>query len=247
MKRLNINLLLRTVYLIALVLILITIIISPKLISGSIHFTEEIIVEEEFVEGFVIAILLGLSLLIQRYYKREVDLHKKQLEKINNDKKQTEEKLNDAFSYIGKVNVQIQEIKSIFNKDFKYPKTKTELKKTLHYFSERALGIVNVDWVLIRIIDSVNQKTISEHLKTRGDVTLQEYPHISNKTIIEGQSDSSSTVITSHPENMNIISCCIFPGNNISNEQRNLIEAIVSQIIMLFIIFESTFYKKSNT
>lgn len=244
MKKLNLHLLLRIIYITILLLIFITIIIVPKLIKGSTSFIEKIIIEEEFLEGFFIAILLGLSLLIQKYYRKEIGWYRAQANKIKNDKKLAEERLNDAFNYIGKVNVQIQEIESIFAKDLKYPETKKDFKKLLFYFSEYALGIVHADWVLIRIIDSVNQRTISEHLETRGKFTLQNYPHISNRAIIEDQSNLSLTVITSHPQNINIISCCIFPLNKISNEQRNLVKAIVSQIIMLFIIFESSYYKK---
>jgi len=40
--------------------------------------------------------------------------------------------------------------------------------------------------VLFRIIDSTTLKTINEHFKTRGDV-LYNYPHVSNKMIIENK------------------------------------------------------------
>jgi len=72
---------------------------------------------------------------------------------MNEEKKTAEEKMNDSFKYIGEINVQIQEIKSIFNKINKYPETKSDFKKTLRFFSERTLGMINVDWVLFRIID----------------------------------------------------------------------------------------------
>jgi len=52
------------------------------------------------------------------------------------------------------MNVQIQEIKSIFNTIDKYPETKEGLKKALTFFGSRVIGIVNSEWVMFRIIDT---------------------------------------------------------------------------------------------
>jgi hypothetical protein len=44
------------------------------------------------------------------------------------------------------MNVQIQEIKSIFNSINEYPETKDGLKKAFNFFGERVIGIVNSEY-----------------------------------------------------------------------------------------------------
>ena len=97
-------------------LILFSIIIStPILINGYVNFTENLIIEEEIAESVLLCVLLSLSLVLAYQYKREIYKQKGLIKKIENDKKTAKEKLIDSFKYIGKINVQIQEIKSIYN------------------------------------------------------------------------------------------------------------------------------------
>lgn len=244
MKKLNLHpLFLQRLYLVILSILLLIIIFTPMIIKESISFSENFIIDEEIIEGFLVTILLVLSFLILNFYKNEIIKRKEQIKKISNDKKLIEEKLNDAFIHIGKINVQIQEIKSIFNKTNKYPETKNDFKKILSFLGERILGIVNVDWVLFRIIDNDNQKTINEHLEIRTNCVIKDYPHVSNKTIIEKQPILPFFSAVSSPQNLKITVCCILSNNKISNEQEVLIQAIISQVTMLFIIFKSIFYK----
>ena len=93
-------------------------------------------------------ILFLLNILILNLYRKEAARQKAVIEKINNDKKSVEERLFDSFRYIGQVNVQIQQIKSIFNSSDKFPETRNDFKKTLYFFGDRVLGIVNASWVL---------------------------------------------------------------------------------------------------
>jgi len=88
-----------------------------------------------------------ISILILNLYKREVNRHKELITKINGEKKKVEERLTDSEQYIAVLNVQIQEIKSIFNTIDKYPETKDGLKKAFNFFGDRVIGIVNSEWV----------------------------------------------------------------------------------------------------
>jgi hypothetical protein len=74
-------------------------------------------------------------------YKHESAKQKELIRKISDEKKTTKESLDDSSKYIGQINVQIQEIKSIFNNTNKYPATKSDLKKTFLFFSDRVFGI----------------------------------------------------------------------------------------------------------
>ena len=83
--------------------------------------------------------------LIFSLYKKEVARQKDLVVKMKNDNKSIHEKLDDSFRYIGQVNVQIQQIKSIFSSSDRFPKTKNDFKKTLLFYSERIFGIVNIE------------------------------------------------------------------------------------------------------
>jgi len=246
MKKLNFHpSSLQILYLIIYIILFSFIIYIPKLINGPVHITEKLIFEEEIIEGSLLGILFFLNILILNLYKNETSRQKELIEKINNDKKTTEEKLDDSFKYIGQINVQIQEIKSIFNRTNKFPETKNDFKKTFLFFSERVLGIVNTNWVLFRIINCNTRRTICEQFETRQGFTFN-YPHISNKMIIEKQSCSPFTTVISNPENLNVLMCCILPVDKISNDERIFIQAITNEITMMFVILNSSYYKKSN-
>jgi hypothetical protein len=94
-----------------------------------------LIVEEETIEGSLLCILFILSILILNLHKHYVFKHKEAIKKINNDKKKVEERLNDSEQYIGLINVQIEEIKSIYNGIDKYPETKSYLKKAFGFLA----------------------------------------------------------------------------------------------------------------
>ena len=236
---------LQVIYLIIYLILFSLIVYVPTLISGPVHITKKLIFEEEVLEGSLLGILFFINLLVLHLYKREESRQKELIRKIRIEKKTTEEKLDDAFKYIGQINVQMQEIKSIFNKTTKFPGTKNDFKKTLLFFSEQTFGIVNSNWVLFRIIDCSNQKTISEHFENRLGYNLK-CPHVSNRNIIEKQSCSPFTAVISDPPNLNILTCCIIPQENITNDEIVFLQAITNEITMMFVLLESSYYNNGN-
>ncbi len=236
---------LQVIYLIIYLILFSLIVYVPTLISGPVHITKKLIFEEEVLEGSLLGILFFINLLVLHLYKKEGSRQKELIRKIRIEKKTTEEKLDDAFKYIGQINVQMQEIKSIFNKTTKFPGTKNDFKKTLLFFSEQTFGIVNSNWVLFRIIDCSKQKTISEHFENRLGYNLK-CPHVSNRNIIEKQSCSPFTVVISDPPNLNILTCCIIPQENITNDEMVFLQAITNEITMMFVLLESSYYNNGN-
>jgi len=236
---------LQILYLIIYIILFALIVCIPKLINGPVHITDKLIFEEEVIEGSLLGILFLLNILIMNLYKKETFKQKELIKKITNDKKTTEGRLDESSRYIGQINVQIQEIKSIFTNINKFPETKSDFKKAFIFFSKRVFGIVDTNWVLFRIINLNTQKTVSEQLETRQGFTF-DYPHISNKMIIEKQSCYPFTTVISNPENLNVLICCILPNNNISNDERFFIQAITNEITKMFVILNSSYSKKVN-
>lgn len=236
---------LQIIYLIIFIILFVFIIYTPTLIKGPVNLTSKLILEEETFEGILICILFIISILIFSLYKREVHRHKVLIDNIKDEKKKVEERLSDTEHYIGIMNVQIQEIKSIFNSINEYPETKDELKKAFNYFGERVIGIINSNWVLFRIIDYNTQRTIYEHFGTRMGFS-NDYPHVSNKMIIENQSILPFSYVSCNPKNLNILVFCVMPVGKISSDQHIFIQAIINEITKLFVILNSIYYNNDK-
>ena len=237
---------LRNLYLVVNLLLFSVIILTPLVIRGPLQLTEKLIINEDIFEGILLCILFIVSVVIYNLYKNEVSRQKEQIDKINDEKKSALEKLDDSFKYIGQINVQLQQIKLIFNKYDKLPETRNDFKRSLYFFGERVFGISDANWVLFRIIEIKSHKTIIEQFETRHDSSF-DYPHISNKMIIEKQSCPPFSVVISNPQNFNILVGAILPVESISNEERIFIQAIANEIMMLFVILNSAYYKEGNT
>jgi hypothetical protein len=246
MKKIKIQLsFLQVLYMLISLILFSVILLTPLLIKGPLHLTEKLIFEEEITEGFLLTVLVLLSILIFTLYTHESAKQKELINKINIAKRSAEEKLFDSFQYIGQINVQIEQIKLIFNNSDKLPGTKNDFKKTLYFLSERIFGITKADWILFKIIDIKNSKTINEQFETRHGQTF-DFPHVSNKTIIENQSCPPFTSIISKPQNFNFLVCCILSVDNISREERVFLQAITNEITLLFVILNSSYYKEEN-
>lgn len=246
MKNINFHpLFLKILYLITFFMLFAFIVFTPSLINGPARITEKLVFREDTIEGSLLCVLFLLSILILNLYKGEVYKHKEQIKKANKDKMAIADRLHSSDQYIGMLNVQINEIKSIFNSISKYPETKAELKETYRFFGKRILGIVNSNWVLIRIINCDSQRTIGEHFEIRHSYSA-DYPHISNRMIIEDKTIPLFTSVISNPENLNILVFCIMPVDKINKDQRIFIQAIINEITKMFVILQSSLYKNEK-
>jgi hypothetical protein len=246
MKKINLQpSFLQILYLFIFSAIFLIVLYTPTLIKGPVQLTAKMILKEETIEGALLCILFIISILILSLYRREIIKHQELINRISTEKMKVENRLFDSEQYIGITNVQIQEIKYIFNSIDKFPETKEDLKKAFGFFGERVIGIVNSNWVLFRIIDSNTQRTICEHFVTRQGFSCS-YPHVSNKMIIEKQSVLPFISVISSPKNLNILVSCIMPVDKISNDQNIFVQAIINEITKLFVILNSLYYKKEN-
>jgi hypothetical protein len=236
---------LQVLYLIVFSALFSLVIYTPTFVKGPVNLNEKLIFEEETIEGILLTILFIMSIIILNLYRKDVIKQKILIEKIKNEKRGVEDRLFSSEQYIGIMNVQMQEIKSIFNSVDKYPETKDDLKKAYSFFGERVIGIVNSQWVLFRIIDNNTQRTVSEHFVTRQGF-LYNYPHVSNKMVLNNQPILPFSYVISSPKNLNILVFCVIPSDEISNDQRIFIQAIINEITKLFVILESSYYIKEN-
>jgi len=232
---------LRKVYLFLLIVIFILMVLTPWIIKGGVSF----IADEESIEVISITLLFGTGYFIYSQYKKEAEKSKRELTQLEQDKKSLEERLDGAFKYIGKVNIQIQEIKSVFSGIEKYPARQQDIKYIFEYLSFKILSIVDVDWVLLRIVDLSKAETLREFCAVRDGGYNPQWV-ISNKELLNNKLKSEYQLLKSTQSNLNLKAFCIFPKNNFSEDQNALIKAIIGQLEMLFIIFTSLYYNNSR-
>jgi len=202
----------------------IIVILSPYIISRGVSF-----LEEESLEGILIFLSLALGFFIFYLYQKEIKKH--------------QQKLEDSFLYIGKMNVQLQELADAFSKIENYPINKKRFQDVKEYLLEKILGIVNVEWVMFRIIDIDTHQTIKDGSKARGSVVLLKC-EISNKELLEGKYLEDYEVIRSNNKNLSIDTFCIIPKTKLGDNQLFMIKFIIKQLEQLFLLF--TFIHKNK-
>lgn len=193
---------------------------------------------QDVSEAFFITSLFLLMTFLFGFYSREVNNYKKQREEL-------EERLRETFKYIGSINLQLEEMKKVFSTVNKYPESKKDIQALFVHTAERILGIINVDWVLLKIVDVKSGNNLHEYFISRGNKKIEKIK-IDNKELLSGNcSFGTCSVIRSNQDNFNIKAFCVLPEAKKSENQDFLINSIVNQLEMLFIIFNSLYYKKN--
>ena len=228
---------LERIYFGLLVALYLLIIFTPLIVRSGISF-----VREEFIEISIISFLIIVIYRVLSLYRREVAKNLEKLRDLEHKKESLEEKLIEAFKYIGAVNVQINTIRSAFADLNKYPENKKDYKYIMQFFAQKILGIIDAEWVLLKIIDMKDNKTLREHVEVRGGAALLKYS-FANKDLVNGKIPSDYSIVRSSQENFTIKTICLLPTKKISKEIKVVIQAIVNQLEMLFLIFASRHYK----
>jgi len=227
---------LKFAYVVTIVLLLSAVVFTPVFIRRHFLLFKKYIIQEDAVEAVLIIILLLVAYLISGIYKTELKKYRRKTRRLSRDNSDLSCRLTDAFKYIGGVNVQIQEIRSIFCELREYPSTARAFKKDLALLARKVMGIANVDWVMIRIICRANLRTMREHLESRNksDVINK---GISNKAIVANRPIDGFSIVASCHDNSEIMGVCVLPKKDLNQEEKILVEAITNQIEMLYLIF----------
>ena len=150
-------------YLGVLVSLLLAVIAMPLIIQHRLPLTPEFIIEEEILETSLIVILFGISYFILKGFKHTLKTHEHAVYRAGEEKSRLMSRLAEAFSYIGIVNVELQEIQSIFCGIERYPQTKREFKRFIDHLVAKAMTVARTPWVVIRMISRCNGRTVKEY------------------------------------------------------------------------------------
>jgi len=226
---------LKAVFLAVVGSMLLLIAATPFLVPRRIALFDRFVFEENAIETVLILVLFVLAYLASRAYRTAVSAYKKRLRRLAADRSVLADRLTDAFRYIGTVNVQLQEIRSVFSGLKRLPENRRQFKDLMGMFGGKILGMMNVDWVTIRIVDRRTLRTIVEHREVRKTQPVAD-PHIGNRAIVEGKPAAGCVIVTDAKDNLSIVAACILPLDHLDKEETILMQALVDEIQMLFII-----------
>jgi len=232
--------LLERIYLLALLVLFLLIVFTPYLIKSGVPPFEEELLE---VASLTVLFIVGYVLVL--LHRKEVAKNLRDLNRSKQDKDSLGQQLDDAFKYIGAVNIQVREIKAVFSSINKFPETKKDFRHILQFLTDKILSMVNAEWVLIRIINTQNLETLREYSQARGKAVILKH-RIGNKELVSSAKPEELTIVTSGQENFHIKTLCIMPKAIISQDQRAFLEAVANQLEMLFVIFTSSYYKDAR-
>jgi hypothetical protein len=225
-------------YMVTIGLLLASVVFTPVFITHHLLLIKKYVIQEDAVEAVLISFLLLIAFLLSHVYKKQLKKYCQEACRLSRGNSDLAGRLTEAFKYIGGVNVQIQEMRSIFCGLKRYPATENEFRSDLALFARKVLAIVNTDWVLIRIIGQPDLRTIKEHVERRKNSNLI-IKGISNKAVAANRViDGYSFVASRHDDSM-ITVVFVFPKNSLDEEERILVAAITNQIEMLYLIFVS--------
>jgi hypothetical protein len=223
-------------YLVVLIFLLLSVFAMPLLIQHDLAATREIIIEEEILETSLIVILFATSCFIIRGFKYTLTAHQRLLNRTGEEKSRLISRLEDAFSYIGVVNVGLQEMKSIFCGIERYPQTKKEFKQLIDHLASKVMTVAKTPWVVVRMISRCNSRTIKEYAVARPRGTIPSAT-MGNQEIVEDRHVEGLRKIGSCQKNLDFLTVCILPSTQLSEEDYILITAITNQIEMLFLLY----------
>jgi hypothetical protein len=111
---------------------------TPLLIRHGIAITDRFLIEEEVLETIMILVLFGISFLVLIRMINRLNSFRQTAERAVYEKSRLISRLAEAFRYIGRVNVEIQEIESALCGVAFYPQSKKEFRALVDKLASKA-------------------------------------------------------------------------------------------------------------
>ena len=238
MKTIRTPIILIGIYLFILLLLLLCVSTTPLLIRHGVEFNDRFMIEEEVLETAMIIALFVISFMILIHIKNRILACQEEADEALYQKSRLVSQLADAFRYIGKVNVEIQEIETALCDITFYPQTRNELRRLIDRYALKAMAIAGAPWSLARIIDRHSIQTVYEHAVRYPGLDLPSIA-MGNRAILDGVQLDGLLVVRPSQQHPDLLSVIIIPVANLSKEENVMLTAILNQIEMLFIIYRA--------
>lgn len=222
------------------------IITTPYLVKGGIWNTPE-----EVVEGLFLTIEIIVLIVLFRNYDFHSNKSDQQVEELNSKLEKQKELSADTWEYLGKMNVQMSIIRQ-FVKKFKAPAEKDRLDHIINEMLQVVVGLIDSQEIILRIINLDNYKTIKEITATQKGNIKRTVSSISNEKLHRGTAagdvKNNFHIISSEHDNFLLKTFIMIDRNdknnkNIDKEQAELIQDIVNQCEIVYLLFNSEYHR----
>ena len=228
------------VYLGILAFVLLAVMATPLIIQFGVSVTREFIIEEDIVETALIIILLGISCLIFRRFRQALESYEHRVLNTGEENSRLMVRLADASSYIGTMNVELEEIKAIVCGTERYPQSKNELKRYMDHLVAASMTVAGTAWAVVRIVSRDSGQTVKEYAAVRPHQTLPPAT-MGNREILENQHVEGLRAVGSRQKNLDLHTVCILPRTDFSEKEIILIRAVIAQIELFFLLYRAGF------
>lgn len=229
----------RNVFLLTFLFLILTVIFTPLFVKRGTSFFSE-----ETLEAVLLLVQVSISWNVFQLYERAVKNREKEIGRLEEEYREREKELLEAFAYVGKINVRMSLIKD-FMKKLKAPESRTEVKENIEEILRMALSISGKKWITLRLIGATGLQTISEYwVKIPPDAKTSEI-RIGNKELVKlGGSkkfchrDGYCVVSSSGSKALDLRTFLIFEENNIDREILDFLSAAANQCEIIHSLFE---------
>jgi hypothetical protein len=204
---------LKNIYIFLGFVLVATTVSTPLVVRSGVSFFEE-----ETVEVIMIIAQFSIGFIIYRMYRNEMEA--------------LDYQFKEAVKHIGTTNVEIQSLRKIFDDVQKYPRSSREFGRVMNDLTKIIVGITKAEYVLLRIIDVDEVRTVTEKELKNNENLL----HIGNKDLIDGLVKDGFFVISSRQDILSVKVFCVFNAD-INNQQRDMVQRIVEEIEMIYALF----------
>ncbi len=234
---------------VSLSFLLLIILFIPNFINNSVSWASEDTLETLFL-------VFGFFSVVYVFWHYDYVVQKREQENFNltSKLKDKEKELLKTFQYLGKVNVRFSIMRDLIDRMKKpAPTTQEELKETLKALIDIACGVIGEDDTRLQVIDIKNEKFLLK--EQRGESSLRETKNsqISAKKILKVYRSNGKfqikgvKVFYSDLDNFYIKAFLVIPYNEDQFEQEaNFLKAVANQCEILFLLFNSQYYKPKN-
>lgn len=211
-----------------------------------------VLLSEEAVEGVFLTIELFALIVVFRHYDSQNKRYEDETTTLNTKLEKKEKELLNALEYLGKVNVQVSMIKSIFEK-MKVPSTKSQLIEVYSELLRIVCGMTDESYATLRIVNLQNGRMLSEHVERVSSTKGKELKNIiGNKELVERfikrdkNNKGEFATFFSDVENFYVKAFITIPNSKrkkFQQEERAFLEAVANQCEIVFLLFNSRYYK----
>jgi hypothetical protein len=208
---------------------------------------------ESTVEGLFLAVEVLVLIKLFRNY----DLHSKyiesKVEELTVELEQQQKILTDSLEYLGRMNLQMSMVKKIMNK-LKFPASQNKLDYVLNEMLHILISLSGGQEVVFKIINLEDKKTIKELSAVKDNVLQNRIKKIKNEYLLKKDKKNSNlkkmTIFPSSYDNFSLKAFAFFPlseeemNDKIEKEQKELIQGVINQCEIIYLLFNSQYYKK---